>query len=613
MNPASHAGKSSERRMVLSDHCHSGWQQGGNEEVQLEMDPMYAHVFPCFRRFIALVILVLVPIALAAQVAPSAHGPSKELPSKFDIFAGYSYLSPKGTVQVLQPNDTIQPFSYDAVNVGGILSGAYFYNRFVGIQVETAEHEFGGPVVGTNIGAEGNDDGFVTLAGGVIFRFPSRAITPFVHALAGGAMVGGPDHNPNTWGPDATVGGGMDIETPWFNHHLAIRIFQADYEYMHADFGNRVYGGTANINAARLSAGVVIHPGSIAPPPSVTLACSANPETIYPGDPVTVTASAGGLNPKDNVIYSWSGTGVTGSDTTAKVDTGSLAPGEYMVQGTVKEGKKGKEGSKSWETATCTAGITVKAFEPATISCSVSPSTIKPGDTATVTSVGVSPQNRPLTYSYTATAGTVTGSGTTAEYSSAGAPTGAVGITCNVSDDKGHTASSSTSLTITAPYVPPAPKTQALCSISFANDKKRPMRVDNEAKACLDQVALDLKQQADAKAVVVGESDADENAKTAKEQKYAAKHKHATVDQFAAQRAVNAKDYLVTEQGIDASRISVATGTTDGQTEENYLVPAGATFSADVTGTTPVDETAVKPQVRKPLPERHPKKAAAAQ
>jgi hypothetical protein len=44
---------------------------------------------------------------------------------------------------------------------------------------------------------------------------------------------------------------------------------------------------------------------------------------------------------------------------------------------------------------------------------------------------------------------------------------------------------------------------------------------------------------------------------------------------------------------------------------EDYLVPAGATFSTDVQGTTPVDETAVKPQVRKPLAERHPKKKAA--
>ncbi len=350
--------------------------------------------------------------------------------------------------------------------------------------------------------------------------------------------------------------------------------------------------------------------------PPITLSCNASAPAVYPGDPLSVTATAGSVDTKKNtnVIYSWSGDGVTGNGTSATVNTAALAPGSYTAKADVKEGKKGKEGLKPGQSAECSAGYTVKAFEPPTISCSTSPSTIKPGDTATITSVGMSPQNRPLTYSYTATAGTVTGTGTTAEYSSAGAPTGAVGITCNVSDDKEHTVSSNTTLTILAPPPPPpAPKTQALCSISFANDKKRPMRVDNEAKACLDQVALDLKQQADAKAVVVGEQNSDEVAKTAKEQKYAAKHKHATVDQFAAQRAVNAKDYLVTEQGIDASRISVATGATEGQTEENYLVPAGATFSADVSGTTPVDETAVKAQVRKPLPERHPKKKAAAQ
>jgi len=404
------------------------------------------------------------------------------------------------------------------------------------------------------------------------------------------------------------VGGGMDYNTPWFNHHLGIRLFQADYEYMHADWGLVPYGGRANINAARLSAGIVLHVGTIAPPAPITMACSASPESVFPGDPVTVQGAAGGLDPKDHVIYSWSGAGAMGGDTSTKIDTSALAPGQYTVTGTVKEGKPGKEGLKPWETATCTAGLTVKAFEPPTISCSVSPNTIAPGGSATVTSVGVSPQNLPLTYSYTATAGTVTGSGTTAEYSSAGAPTGAVGITCNVSDNKGHSASSNTSLTIVAPIIPPPPKTQALCTISFATDKKRPMRVDNEAKACLDQVALDLKQQSDAKAVVVGEQTTDEAAITAKEQKKALKHKHTTVDLFAAQRAVNAKDYLVTEQGIDASRISVTTGTADGQTVENYLVPSGATFSNDVTGTTPVDETAVKPQERKPLAERHPMK-----
>jgi hypothetical protein len=343
--------------------------------------------------------------------------------------------------------------------------------------------------------------------------------------------------------------------------------------------------------------------------PPITLACNASAPTVYPGDPLTVTATAGSVdtNKKNNVIYNWSGDGVTGNGTSATVNTASLAPGSFTAKADVKEGKKGKEGLKPGQAAECSASYTVKQFEPPTISCSASPSTIKPGDSATVTAAGVSPQNRPLTYNYTVTAGTVTGTGTTAAYSSAGAPTGAVGIMCGVSDDKNQMASANTTVTILAPPPPPpAPKTQALCSISFTNDPKRPTRVDNEAKACLDQVALDLKQQADAKAVVVGEASADEAAKTAKQEKYGATHRRFKVEDFASQRAVNAKDYLVTEQGIDASRISVATGTTAGQTAEDYLVPAGANFSTDVPGTTPVVETSVKPEVRKPLGERHP-------
>jgi hypothetical protein len=149
------------------------------------------------------------------------------------------------------------------------------------------------------------------------------------------------------------------------------------------------------------------------------------------------------------------------------------------------------------------------------------------------------------------------------------------------------------------------PHAQALCSISFSTDTKRPTRVDNEAKACLDSVALSLKQKADAKAVIVADSNAKEKAIEAKEEKRAAHNKHAKVENFAAQRAVDAKDYLVTDQGIDASRVTVMTGGGDDQSAQNYLVPAGANFANDVTGTTAVNETEVKPEVRKPLPERH--------
>jgi hypothetical protein len=313
------------------------------------------------------------------------------------------------------------------------------------------------------------------------------------------------------------------------------------------------------------------------------------------------------------VIYSWSGDGVKGNGANATVDTSSLSPGTHTVKCDAKEGKAGKEGLKPWQTATeSTATFTVKEFEPPTISCSVSPTTIKPGDSATITSQATSPQNRPLTYTYSASSGNVNGTGNSASYSSTGAATGPVTITCNVSDDKGHNATANTTVTIEAPPPPPQPKTQALCSINFTNDKARPTRVDNEAKACLDEVALNLQRSSDAKAVVVGESNAKEKAKFEKEQKLASKRKHAkAVENPAAQRAVNTKEYLVQDKGIDASRITVATGSGDDQKVENYLVPAGANFNSDVQGTTPVDENSVKAQARKPLPERHHHKHAA--
>jgi hypothetical protein len=554
------------------------------------------------------------PLAVAAQDAaqPAAKAPADSTASKWDIFAGYSYLAPKGTVSSLQPGGkTYEDVSYDAVNVGGLFSGAYFFNRYVGAQAEFGLHQYGVQNGNASSGTKGDNDGFTTISGGLIFRYPTSDLTPFVHALVGAAQVEGPQHQRATWGPVLTVGGGVDYETPFFKHRLAIRVFQVDYEYMHADFGTGVWEGRANINAARLSAGVVLH-SSLTPAPPVTLACSASPASVFAGDPVTVTATAGNLNPKLSTVYSWFGTGVTGNGATATVATASLAPGSYTVKGTVKEGKAGKEGLKAGESADCSASFTVKAFEPPTVSCSASPSTIKPGETSTITASGVSPQNRPLTYSYATASGTVNGSGTTATYSSTGAPTGAVGVTCNVTDDKGQVASGTTTVTILAPPAPSAPHTEALCSITFSKDKKRPTRVDNEAKACLDEVALDLQKQSDAKAVVVGEADAKENAKVAKAEKAEAKKKHAkAVVSPAEERAVNTKEYLVKEKGIDASRISVATGTTDGQKVEDYLVPAGASFSADVTGTTPVSETKVKPQARKPLGENHHAKKSA--
>jgi outer membrane protein OmpA-like peptidoglycan-associated protein len=478
------------------------------------------------------------------------------------------------------------------------------------VQVESGQHD-----LFTNTGSQNqgsSNSGIFTLEPGLIYRFPYGHITPFIHGLVGVADVDGPDHEPYTWGVGLTAGGGLDYCTGWMHHRLSIRLFQADYEYLHADSGVShfnssgawVWGDDESINAVKLSTGVVL--GGCQggpPPPPLALACTASPVSIYPGDPVTVTATTAELDPKLNAIYSWSGTGVSGTGTTVTVATGSLAPGTYTVKGEVKEGKPGKEGLKVGQTANCSALFTVKAYEPPTVSCTANPMSIHPGDTSTVTALGVSPQNRPLTYSYSVVAGTINGSGTTATYNSTGAPTGAVGITCNVADDKGGTASNGTTVTIVPIPVPPLPHASALCSIQFDKDKLRPTRVDNEAKACLDQVTDALKNDPTATVVVVGESTAVE--KTPK------KGKHAKApEEFAAERAVNTKDYLVNEEqsGIDASRIFVRTGTGDSKSVEDYLVPAGATFDNDVPGTTAPDVSAIKTVTRKPIGFVEPKK-----
>ena len=424
-------------------------------------------------RILALLLVVMMPIALAAQDSAkrAARASEDASASKWDIFLGYSYLSPHGDATVspaiCAPNcgRNSGTFYYDEQDVGGVVSVARFFNPYVGVQAEVGIHEYSGGAYGV-----GNDDGFTTFTGGLVLRNPGAKFTPFGHALVGGALVEGPFHNPTTLGLDVTAGGGLDYE---LNHHWAIRMVQADYEYMNVNFGTTPSGllwnlhGSLGINAMRLSAGVVIHAGSFTPPMPVTLSVSVNPATIYPGDPVTAAAVAGNLDPKLNAIYVWTGAGVTGSGASATVATATLAPGSYTVQAQVKEGKPGKEGLKPWQTASASASFTVKAFEPPSISCSASPSTLNMGGTSTVTAGGVSPQNRPLTYSYSvsmpgiANFGSISGSGAMAEFNAAGAPAGTVQITCNVSDDKGQTATATTSVSIAAPPPAPVPVTAA--------------------------------------------------------------------------------------------------------------------------------------------------------
>jgi len=525
-------------------------------------------------RFVLAACAVSLGVAsLGAQTVPSTTAPMGPNPSRVDVFLGYSYFGAHGQLKPAGIN-------YSSIDYGAIGSGAYYFNKYVGAEMIFAAHP------------NGKNDDVYTASAGPIFRAPMQNFTLFAHGLAGAARVDGPNShngtyfNPFQWGPALTAGGGMDYDLPFFNHRFSLRLFQADYRYIHENYGpytppptGGVMGGRANISAAELSTGLVAHFGHIIPPPPVAYACSASPAEGYPGDPITVTGTATNLNPKKSPTYTWTTDGgtISGTSNVANIDTKAAAPGTYTAKGHVSEG------AKPGQMADCSAQYTIKAFEPPTVSCSANPSTVAPGDSATITATGSSPQNRPLTYSYSASAGSVTGSNSTATLSTAGAAPGSITVTCNVVDDKGQTASSTTTVTVNAPPPPPAPKTSALCSVNFERDKRRPTRVDNEGKACLDDVALNLQRTSDAKLAVVGNA--------------ASTEKHGS--KVATERAVNTKEYLVKEKGIDASRISVYTGSQDGKTVTTTLIPSGATL--DSTGITAVDESAVaaKPRARR--------------
>jgi hypothetical protein len=535
------------------------------------------------RSLLAACAVSLGAVSLGAQTPATPAPASGPNPSKVDIFLGYSYFGAHGR---LMPAG----LPYSSINEGAIGSGAYYFNKFFGGEIIYANHP------------SGVNDGVSSISAGPIARLPMENFTLFAHGLVGADRLGGPnsevpatfEHEPYQWGVGLTAGGGMDYDLPFFDNKFSIRLFQVDYRYMHNDYGpytqiptGGVLGGRTNLDAVELSTGIVAHFGHVVPPPPVTYACSVAPASGYPGDPITVTGTAMNLNPKKTANYTWTSTGgvISGTSSTANIDTKTAAPGTYTVTGHVSEG------AKPGQSADCTAQFTVMAFQPPTVTCSANPSSVNPGDSSTLTASAVSPQNRPLTYSYSSTAGTVSGTTSTATLSTTGASPGPITVTCNAVDDKGNTGSGTTSVNVIAPPPPPPPAPQAsnLCSVNFERDKARPERVDNEGKACLDDVALALQRSSDAKLALVGNEDAKEQKMDAREEKMHKRHPEASV---AAKRAINTKDYLVTEKGIDASRIMVYTGTDDAQTVTTTLVPAGADNPA--ANDTTVDESTVK-------------------
>jgi len=391
-------------------------------------------------------------------------------------------------------------------------------------------------------------------------------ISPFVQVMGGGVHASqvtvtncsGAACTPlpaqNTF--SMTAGGGLDIR---LSRHFVLRAVQG--EYMLTRFASSSAAANSNQNDYRVSSGLVCQFGGAPVYVPVQLACAVQPQSVFPGEAVTVTATATNLSLKHPATYTWTTSGgtVSGSGPSASIRTTGMAAGTYSLSGTVTQNVRPDR------KAECSVPFVVKAFDPPTISCIADPASVGAGGVSMITATALSLQNRVLTFSYSATAGQIASSTPTAALSTSGAAPGGVTVTCSVVDDLGKTASATTIVSIIAPPMTAVAETRALCAISFERDRKRPTRVNNEAKACLDEVAVQMQRESTGTLVIVGDYSADET------------------PQAGAQRSRNARQYLTSDKGIDSQRIVLRVGAADGRTVKDIFVPPGATFAAEDT------------------------------
>ncbi len=525
-------------------------------------------------------------VAICTMTTAQAQAPDNPQP-KVEIFGGYSFLRPGVNVDGTAAN-------LDNVPAGWGAAATYNFARHFGLTADFGGHYHTFANVVSQEPVAGADVHLGTIMVGPHVEARFSHFTLFGEGLFGlhRVVVTNSAFPPdNAFG--LAVGGGLDAHV---SRHIDIRLAQMDFMHStHSVSGGGTGGGTTpdpdvTFNSLRFQAGVTFLLGVTPPGPPPSASCSVEPMDVYAGEPVTATAHAMNFNPKRTLSYSWTGSGgkLSGKDSRASVDTTGMSPGAYTVGATITDGHKGE--------ASCRASFNIKERpkNPPQISCSANPASVQAGTPSMITCSCSSPDNtsdHPVQASignWSATGGRISGSGNTATLDTTGASAGPITATATCTDSRGLSSRATASVNV---EVPPAAPQASKNEITF---KRNSARVDNTAKAILDDVALRLQREADARAVIVGFAEPKE-LKPAK---------------LAAERAANAKAYLTKEKGIDPGRIEIRTGSGGGEMKaEIWIVPAGASFNEPGTEVVNVPPTKV-PYGQHAAPARKKKKAA---
>lgn len=478
------------------------------------------------------------------------------LTPKYEVAGLFSYIN-------FAPGSGFRNFN----NLGATGSFTYNVNKWLGLTGEIGAYSFDRQV----FFSDGEDTVTSTHLKGSqeTYLFGPRLnwrhfdhFVPFVEVLIGAGHAGSQMTGNNGQSAFAfAAGGGVDVVL-WKN--LAWRFFQADY--LMTNYTGTLVSSDGRQNNFRIGSGIVLRWGYPPAPPKPNhppvAACSAEKPSVYQGfnDPVAVHVNATDAD-NDPLTYSYTATGgaIDGTGADVRWNPTGLAVGSYTVNAKVDDGRGG--------TATCSTDIAV-AVRPnrnPVISCSAERSPILAGERVGINATASDPDGDPLTYSYSSTGGQVSGTGAKATFDSTGLAPGSYTVNGKVDDGRGGTATCSTNVDVQAPAPPPQATKVGTCGYRTAGSS----RVDNECKRILDDVALRLKNEPNAKLVVVGFAD----------------KKEPKAEKLAQTRADLAKKYLG-EKGIDASRISTRTGaasTEKGMEKENrhidaVFVPEGATY-----------------------------------
>jgi hypothetical protein len=521
------------------------------------------------------VVATTIALAFAVCLLGSFAAAQDTVQPRAEIFGGYSWLHPNGYVDWGHVPDIAHGWNASSTfylpyahNLGVVVDGSGHYNSTY-----------------SNVGL-----GLI----GLQYKWHNDQFSPFVRVLGGASHLSPAGLN-SEWRATVGAGGGFDLTLTNF---ISLRIAQADYLYTSYNPGT-FNNHTSTWNMVRLSSGVVFNLGNYYTAP-LSAACTANPTApVFAGEPVTVTAAGTNFSPKHTLTYAWTATGgklAAPSAATSSVDTTGLAPGSYTANATITDPKWKKNNS-----ASCSTSFTVKPFNPPNVTCSANPTTVKSGESSTISANATSPDGATITsYAYTASAGTISGNGTSATLNTAGLPGSTVNVTVTATDSHGLTGTCTTSVGVVEEVKCVSIEDWGECT--FEKDPKRPWRVDNDCKDVLDKMALRLQQQPSGKLEIVGYTDEKEvvNEQT-----------------IGAQRSVNVKFYMTQDDlgpKADATRIQPRQGGTKGKATHFYFVPEGGLCQGQVEEGTPVDESAVQGQARKAAPPAHhkAKKAPAA-